>query len=76
MQGALEVGVAVAASGQVREIRMLKSSGVAALDGAVIAAMRHVMQSVPLPPAIQGRELVLTVPVEVGPVVPTSAADR
>ena len=76
MQGALEVGVAVTASGLLHEIVVLKGSGVAALDAAVIAAMRHAAQTVPLPPLMQGREFVLVVPVEVGPVQATSAVGR
>lgn len=76
MQGALEVGVAVAASGQVREVFLLKGSGVAGLDAAVIEVMRHAAQAVQLPSVILGRELVLAVPVEVGLVSPTSAGDR
>jgi TonB family protein len=76
MQGALEVGVAVAASGQVREIFLLKGSGVSALDAAVIAAMHHAAQTVQLPPQMQGREFVLGVPVEVGLVPSTSAVGR
>ena len=75
VQGRLEVGVAVAASGQITDIALLKGSGVAALDHAVIAAMRNAMPSVALPPVMQGREFVLVLPVEVGAAA-TAAADR
>lgn len=80
MQGMLEIGVALTASGQLRDIAVLKGSGDAALDRAVLAAMRNIMQAVPIPSVMLGRELVLTVPVEVGIARPaaatTSAVDR
>lgn len=75
-QGMLEVGVALAASGQVREIAVLRGSGDRALDEAVLLAMRSAMFAVPVPVVMQGREWVLTVPVEIGTVPPISAADR
>ena len=75
-QGVLEVGVAVSAAGQVRDIFVLKSSGDAALDGAVIAAMRNAAPVLQPPAMMPGRDVVLTVPVEVGTVSLTSAADR
>lgn len=74
--GRLEVGVALAASGQVRDIAVQRSSGDRALDEAVILAMRSAMSAVPVPVAMQGGEWVLTVPVEIGTVPPISAVDR
>lgn len=74
--GRLEVGVALAASGQVRDIAVLRSSGDRALDEAVVLAMRTAMSAVPVPVAMHGGEWVLTVPVEIGAVPPISAADR
>lgn len=76
MHGGLEIGVALAASGQVRAIALLRSSGIAALDQAVVAEMRNAVPAVPLPPAMLGRELVIALPVEVGAAPPISAADR
>lgn len=76
MQGRVEVGVAISAAGQVHDIFVLQGSGIAALDHAVIAALRGAVPGAPIPPAMQGREFVLAVPVEVGPVAPISAADR
>lgn len=75
-QGMLEVGVALAASGQVRDIAVLRGSGDRGLDEAVLLAMRSAMSAVPVPVVMQGREWVLTVPVEIGTVPPISAADR
>lgn len=74
--GRLEVGVALAASGQVRDIAVQRSSGDRALDEAVVLAMRSAMSAVPVPVVMQGGEWVLTVPVEIGTVPPISAADR
>lgn len=76
MQGRVEVGVAISAAGQVHDIVVLQGSGIAALDNAVISALRGAVSGAPIPAAMQGREFVLAVPVEVGPVSPISAADR
>lgn len=75
-QGTLEVAVVLRASGRVHDVAVLKGSGDRALDNAVIAAMRNTASAVQVPTAMQGRELVLSVPVEVGAVPPISAADR
>jgi TonB family protein len=76
MQGRVEVGVAISVTGQVRDIAVLQGSGIAALDNAVVAALRGAVSGAPIPSAMQGREFVLAVPVEVGLVAPTPAADR
>lgn len=76
MRGAMEVGVAVSAAGQVRDIVVLRSSGDAALDVAVIAVMRNAVPAVGLPAVMPGREFVLTIPVEVGAAPIISAAGR
>jgi TonB family protein len=76
MHGALEVGVALTPAGQVREIALLKSSGIAALDHAVMAEMRNAVHAVQLPSAMRGRDLVIALPVEVGAAPPILAADR
>lgn len=76
MRGTLEVGVALTPAGLVREIALLKSSGIAALDHAVMAEMRNAVQAVQLPSAMLGRDLVIALPVEVGAAPPILAADR
>ena len=76
MQGRVEVGIAISASGQVRDVAVLQGSGSAALDNAVLAALRGVAAHAPIPAAMQGREFVLAVPVEIGTLEATSEAGR
>ena len=76
MQGSLELGVVIAPSGLVREVGLIRGSGVPALDAAVLTAMRRSAAHARLPAEMQGREFVLGLPVEVGPVPLTSAAGR
>jgi TonB family protein len=79
VQGSLELGLAIAPSGQVREVGVIRGSGVAALDAAVVAAMRRSVVHARLPSEMLGREFVLGLPIEIGPLpapAATAAAGR
>lgn len=75
--GALEVGVSLTAAGQLRDVAVVRGSGSAVLDAAVVGAIRQAAQLAPIPPALQGRDFVIVLPVEVGAMaIATSAAGR
>lgn len=77
MAGELEIGIALSASGQLKDVAVLRGSGSAVLDAVVLAAVRQAALSAPVPPAMQGRDFVIALPVEVGAATAlTSAAGR
>lgn len=74
-QGALTMGIAISAAGQLRAVAVVRSSGSAAADAAVAAAVDEAARAAPLPPAMRGRDFVIELPVEIGTAL-TAAADR
>lgn len=77
LAGRLEIGVAIAASGLVRDVVVLRGSGIAALDETVRAAVGAAAREAAVPAAMQGRDWVIALPVEVGATdaaPPTAAA--
>lgn len=69
------MGVAISATGQLRAVAVVRSSGSAAADAAVVAAVDAAARAAPLPPAMRGRDFVIELPVEIGTAL-TAAADR
>ena len=74
-QGALTIGVVISAAGQLRAVTVVRSSGSAAADAAVVAAVDEAARAAPLPLAMRGRDFVIELLVEIGTTL-TAAADR
>ena len=74
-QGALVLGVAIGASGQLMEVAVLRSSGSATADAVLLGAVGEAARAAPIPAAMRGRNFVIELPVEIGAAA-TSAADR
>jgi TonB family protein len=74
MHGELQIGIAVAANGLIYQVEVVRSSGQAALDAHIVAAVMAAAHEAAIPEPMQGREFVVLLPVEVGSI--TSAAAR
>lgn len=74
-QGALSLGIAIGAAGQLRAVAVVRSSGSATADAAVLAMVNEAALTAPVPAAMRGRDFVIELPVEIGAAL-TAAADR
>lgn len=74
LAGRVEIGVALAANGLVREVVLLHGSGIASLDATVLAAVGAAARETSVPAAMQGRDFVIALPVEVGATDAASSA--
>jgi TonB family protein len=74
MQGELQVGIAITVGGMLNQVEIVRSSGQPALDSHVVAAVRAAAREAIIPELMRGREFVVLLPVEVGPVLPATSA--
>ena len=74
-QGTLALGVAISAAGQLKAVAVVRSSGSATADAAILAAVNEAARTAPVPLVLQGRDFVIELPVEIGAVF-NAAADR
>lgn len=66
MRGTLEVGISITHMGLPKQVAVVRSSGQPALDRQVLSAVRSAVNTVTLPAAMQGRDFVVLLPIEVG----------
>lgn len=61
-----KIAIAVDAGGFVERVEVVESSGRAALDAQLLAALRQAVGAAPVPPALQGQAFVIVLALELG----------
>jgi TonB family protein len=74
LRGSLEIGIAIDASGRVREIGLVRGSGQTELDRRLLEAVRMAVREAVIPSVLQSQSFFVALPIDVGE--PTSVADR